>query len=144
MAVYLNDSWKDEEEGGALRCFPRTDTTTHDVTVGVHEEPAGSRSFSTASVQVGGGRCTLYRVVGSSLSSLDKDRGRWILSSDVPVIVDVNRDDKDHGQQRGVDDPRRHTGGGDAGPFDSITLPHLVDEGYGIETEDRGHIRLGG
>ena len=27
-----------------------------------------------------------------------------------------------------MDDPRRHTGGGDAGPFDSVTLPHLVDE----------------
>ena len=42
----------------------------------------------------------------------------------------------------GVDDPRRHTSGGDAGPFDSITLPHLVDEGYGNETEDCGHILL--
>ena len=65
-------------------------------------------------------------------------------SPDVPVIVDVNRDDEDHGRRRGVDDPRRHTGGGDAGPFNSVTLPHLVDEGYKIETEDHGHIRLGG
>ena len=65
------------------------------------------------------------------------------LSPNVPVIVDVNRDDEDHGRRRGVDDPRRHTGGGDAGPFNFVTLPHLVD-GYKTETEDRGHIRLGG
>ena len=62
----------------------------------------------------------------------------------MPIVVDVNWDDKDHGQRWGVDDPRRHTGGGDAGPIDSVTLLHLVDEGYGIETEDRGHICLGG
>jgi len=62
----------------------------------------------------------------------------------VPIVVDVNQDDEDHGGRRGVDDPRRHTGGGDAGPFDSVTLPHLVDEGYGIKTEDRSRIRLGG
>ena len=65
-------------------------------------------------------------------------------SSNVPIVVDVNRDDEDRGRRRGVDDPRRHTSGGDAGPFDSVTLPQLVDEGYGIETEDRGHIHLGG
>ena len=55
MAVYLNDNWKGKEEGGVLRCFPCTDTTTHDVTVGTHEVPAGSRSSSTASIQAGGG-----------------------------------------------------------------------------------------
>ena len=55
MAVYLNDGWKYEEEGGALQCFPHIDMMTHDVMVGVHEEPAGSRSSSTASVQAGGG-----------------------------------------------------------------------------------------
>ena len=44
----------------------------------------------------------------------------------------------------GVDNPRHHTGGGDAGPFHSVMLPHLVEEGYGIKTEDRGHICLGG
>jgi hypothetical protein len=40
VAAYLKDSWKDEEEGGALRCFPRTDMMTNNVTVGAHEKPA--------------------------------------------------------------------------------------------------------
>ena len=42
------------------------------------------------------------------------------------VIVDVNRDYEVHGRRQGVDDPQRNAGGGDAGPFDFITLPHLV------------------
>ena len=65
-------------------------------------------------------------------------------SPNMPVVVDANRDDEDHGRRRGVDDPRCHTGGGEAGPFDSVTLLHLVDEGYGIDTEDCSHIHLGG
>ena len=85
----------------------------------------------------------MYRVVGSSLSSLDKDRGRWILSRRARCCR----------CQPGRRRPRTTAGVGRSSTslrrrgrwsFDSVTLPHLVDEGYGIETEDRGHIRLGG
>jgi hypothetical protein len=74
-----------------------------------------------------GGGGALCRVVGSSSLSSDEDRGRWILSRRARRRR-CQRDNVDHGRWRGVDDPRRHTGGGDAGPFDSVTLPHLVDE----------------
>ena len=92
--MYLNDGWKDEEEWGALRCFPRMDMMTHNVTVGAHKEPAGSRSSSTASVQAGGGRCTKWWDRRCRLRTKTADDG---YSPDVPVVVDVNRDDEDHG-----------------------------------------------
>ena len=77
--VYLNDDWHAEEEGGTLRCFPRSKECmmTNDVPVGAHE----------GNLQVGwvmeGGRChpvfldcfrpsggaALYRVVASSSGS---------------------------------------------------------------------------
>ena len=87
MALYLNNGWKDEEEGGALQCFPCTDTTTHDVMVGAHEEPAGSQSSSTASVQAGGGGCTAGWDLRLCLRTKTADDG---YSPDVPVVVDVN------------------------------------------------------
>ena len=77
VAAYLNDSWKDEEEGGALRCFPRTDTTTNDVTVGARgtcRSPVFLDCFHPS------GGAALYRVVGSSSLSSDEDCRRRILS----------------------------------------------------------------
>ena len=89
-----------------------------------------SRLARTKNLQVpgwGGGRCTTWWDCCCRLRMKTADDG---YSPDMPNVVDVNRDDEDHGQRRGVDDPQHHTGSEDAGPFDSVTL--------------HGHIRLRG
>jgi hypothetical protein len=100
--VYLNDDWHAEEEGGTLRCFPRSEECmmTNDVPVGAHE----------GNLQVGwvmeGGRChpvfldcfrpsggaALYRVVASSSGS----------GSGSGPGSDPPRDDGDRGGERRI------------------------------------------
>ncbi|KAL3817002.1 hypothetical protein ACHAXA_010122 [Cyclostephanos tholiformis] len=92
--VYLNENWE-AEEGGVLRCFPRTEgcISTNDVPVGAHEGNL-QVGWVTGGGDEGGiiqqypvfldcfrpsGGAALYRVVKSSSSSLNDDE-RQILS----------------------------------------------------------------